>query len=185
MVGVLREPSQPSKHEPTSRDDTQKFLWGSGKRMGNRSRLLLDALIQRGVLSEKEIRQLETEVEEKLKPKNILTERELREVVRRLRNLTFPPAKSWAEHGFIGGLKQTAEDFSAERTYGAVELRNLKTAILRAGVRKLEVFEKLESAAQLGRIRTRIIKSGFHVTYLSSQWHEFANAIVCAYESEG
>jgi len=117
--------------------------------MRNLSRLLLDRLIQRGILSEQEIRQLKIEVEEKLKLKNILTDRELTELVRRLRALKLPSAKSWAEHGFRGVLKQIAQEFCADRVYGAVELRNLKTSIHMAGVRKPEIFEKLEKAAQL------------------------------------
>jgi glutaredoxin-related protein len=115
----------------------------------NLSRLLVDALAKRGVLSEQEIQKLANEVEEKLKPKNILTDEELREVFRRLRSLRFPHPKSWAEAGWIGGLRQNAEQFSAERVYGAIELRNLKTTLHTAGVRNETIFAKLESAAQL------------------------------------
>ena len=43
----------------------------------NMGRLLVDALVRRGILTEQEIQRLADEVEEKLKPKNIFTEEEL------------------------------------------------------------------------------------------------------------
>jgi hypothetical protein len=113
------------------------------------SRLMLDALIKRGMLNAREIQKLANEVEETLKPKNILTEKELREAVRRLRALKLPQPKSWAEACWVGGLKKDAECFSAERVYGAIDLHNLKTTLHAAGVRNRKIFEKLEAAAQL------------------------------------
>ncbi len=87
-------------------------------------------------------------MEEKLKPKNILTDQELKEVVRRLRGLRFPHPQSLAEAYWVGGLRQDAEHFSAERVYREIELRNLKTTLHTAGVRNEAILGKLELAAQ-------------------------------------
>ena len=119
------------------------------KRKVNLSRLLVDALVKRGVLSEQEIQELANKVEEKLKPRNILDEAELEEVITTLQCLKLPSPTGFSHALWIYGIRQTAKEFSINEIYGAVDLRNLASTLRTAGIRHLNVFEKLEAAAQL------------------------------------
>ena len=76
------------------------------------SRLLLDALINRGVVTEEELQKLANDVEERLKLKNILTEQELRETCRRLYDLRFPNPKSLADALLVHAQKEDIEQWN-------------------------------------------------------------------------
>ena len=119
------------------------------KRKVNLSRLLVDILVKRGALSEQEIQELANKVEEKLKPRNILDEKELEEVTKTLQCLKLPSPTGFADAMWIHGTRQTAKEFSPNRVYGAIDLRNLKGTLQTAGIRHLNIFEKLEAAVKL------------------------------------
>jgi hypothetical protein len=113
------------------------------------SRLLVDILVKRGVLTEQEIQEQANKVEEKLKPRNIFDGKELEEVTKALQDLKLPSPTGYAHAMWLHGIRQMAKEFSSDRVYGAVDLRNLISTLLTAGIRDLNIYEKLEAAAQL------------------------------------
>jgi hypothetical protein len=117
--------------------------------MENFGRLLADALKKRGILSEGEVERLVSELTEKLKLRNVLTEKELGEVARCLHHFELPEPTGWAHAMLIHIQRNIVEEFSADKVYGAVELRNLKTTLHAASARNKKIFEKLENAAQV------------------------------------
>lgn len=119
------------------------------ERKVNLSRLLVDVLVKGGVVSMQEIQELAKKVEEKLKPRNIFDEEELEEVIKALQCLKLPSPTGYAHAMWIHGTRQAAKEFSPNRVYGAVDLRNLTGTLQTAGIRHLNIFEKLEAAAQL------------------------------------
>ena len=112
-------------------------------------RLLADALKKKGVLNENEIERLVIELTEKLKPRNMLTKKELEMVVRCLNHFELPEPTGLAHAMLIHAQRDIVKGFSADKVYGAVELRNLKSTLYAAGVRNRKIFEKLENSAQL------------------------------------
>jgi len=113
------------------------------------SRLLVDALVNRGTLTREEIQALAHRVEDRLKLKNILTQKELNECSDHLHNLKIPTPRSWAEAGWWGTIRREVETFSSERVYGECGLQNLKAALAQAGVQDRTIFRKLDNAAKL------------------------------------
>jgi hypothetical protein len=86
--------------------------------MADLARLLLDTLKRKDVLSEIEVENVEQELTERLKLKNILTQEELTDTSAALHNLRLPKPTGWAHAGWTHAQRL---GFSAGRTAGGFE----------------------------------------------------------------
>ncbi len=107
---------------------------------------VLDALIEKGVVNREELGKRSWDVTEQLKPRNFLTEEELKQVQATLDSIKIPAPTGWAHAMMIGSLKETKNGFSPDRVYCSCCLGNLSSALYQAGLQSSVIFRKLKNA---------------------------------------
>jgi len=112
---------------------------------------LVNVLDEKGVVSRREVELNRAEVYESLKPKNIFTVEERREVKTALASLQIPKGTGYAHAISIYAMKDAKQKFSPNIVYCECCLMNLRSTLHDARLKNKQIDRKLAKAILFAR----------------------------------